>query len=273
MPRITDWKHLDLNYKIVARINHDKCIGCDFCYIACWDGAHQCIHLDGHARPRASGSGEPRAIAVTPIAKLDAASPRRAHAALAHSAHGRRGMRWLQFCWLVCPVENCITMEKVDTGRPRRIWAQRTCVRHLRMPNTLIRNGKVVTATETKIADVLIEGEVIKEVRAGIPVNRRQNHRRVGHVRDAGRHRLPHSSGHAVRRHDERRRFRDGHARGGLRRHHEHRRFCDPGARHQNARRLRHVAEKAEGKACIDYGLHMIVTDLGVPAWKTWTKW
>src|SRR4029077_6798103 len=37
--------------------------------------------------------------------------------------------------------------------------------------NTFIRNGKVVTAQETKMADVLIEGEVIKEVRAGIAVN------------------------------------------------------------------------------------------------------
>ena len=24
-------------------------------------------------------------------------------------------------CWLVCPVENCITMEQVDTGRPHQI--------------------------------------------------------------------------------------------------------------------------------------------------------
>ncbi len=31
--------------------------------------------------------------------------------------------------------------------------------------------------------------------------------------------------------------------------------------------------KKAEGKACIDYGLHMIVTDLGNAAWKTWTTW
>ena len=53
LPKVTDWKHLDLNYKIVARINRDKCIGCDLCYIACWDGAHQCIHLDGHAIPAA----------------------------------------------------------------------------------------------------------------------------------------------------------------------------------------------------------------------------
>src|SRR5471030_1136325 len=35
--------------------------------------------------------------------------------------------------------------------------------------NTLIRNGTVVTARETAKADVLLEGAVIKEVRAGIP--------------------------------------------------------------------------------------------------------
>src|SRR5450432_4856247 len=35
--------------------------------------------------------------------------------------------------------------------------------------NTLIRNGTVVTARETTRADVLLEGAVIKEVRAGIP--------------------------------------------------------------------------------------------------------
>jgi dihydropyrimidinase len=35
--------------------------------------------------------------------------------------------------------------------------------------STLIRNGTVVTAAETKQADILIEGEKIKEVRAGIP--------------------------------------------------------------------------------------------------------
>src|SRR2546427_770973 len=29
-------------------------------------------------------------------------------------------------CWLVCPVENCITMEQVDTGRPHQSWEQRT---------------------------------------------------------------------------------------------------------------------------------------------------
>ena len=37
------------------------------------------------------------------------------------------------------------------------------------MPDTLIRNGTVVTARETIAADVLIEGERIREVRASIP--------------------------------------------------------------------------------------------------------
>jgi dihydropyrimidine dehydrogenase (NAD+) subunit PreA len=29
-------------------------------------------------------------------------------------------------CWLVCPVENCITMAKIETGIPAQSWAQRT---------------------------------------------------------------------------------------------------------------------------------------------------
>ena len=41
--------------------------------------------------------------------------------------------------------------------------------------NTLIRNGKVVTAAQTLSADVLIEGERIKEVRPGIPVESAAN--------------------------------------------------------------------------------------------------
>src|SRR5258708_7710912 len=46
VPRIDDWGNLDLNYKIIAKIDAEKCIGCNLCYIACEDGAHQCIRLE-----------------------------------------------------------------------------------------------------------------------------------------------------------------------------------------------------------------------------------
>ena len=79
LPRVTEWKHLNLNYKIVAQIDEALCIGCQLCHIACWDGAHQCIHLDRvtgpvdghvevHAKPHEEGRDR---IVVTPIPKLD----------------------------------------------------------------------------------------------------------------------------------------------------------------------------------------------------------
>lgn len=43
--KYTDWSHLDLNHKKVARINNDICINCNKCHIACEDTAHQCIDM------------------------------------------------------------------------------------------------------------------------------------------------------------------------------------------------------------------------------------
>jgi dihydropyrimidine dehydrogenase (NAD+) subunit PreA len=133
VPKVTEWKHLDLNYKIVARIHPDKCIGCDLCYIACWDGAHQCIHIgahpDGsHDKPAALESASRAKVVVTPIAKLDAA----AYAGNGHTPPHRipkvdeSECVGCNLCWLVCPVENCITMEQVETGLPVESWEQRT---------------------------------------------------------------------------------------------------------------------------------------------------
>src|SRR5271166_520682 len=68
LPRVVEWKDLDLNYKIVARIHPEKCIGCDLCYTACWDGAHQCIHMD-RSDPRRNGHSTP--------AEMEAESRRR----------------------------------------------------------------------------------------------------------------------------------------------------------------------------------------------------
>jgi len=127
LPKVVDWKHLDLNYKIVARINHDKCIGCDLCYVACWDGAHQCIHLDGDAPPASIEAISRARIVTTPIAKLDSTvlssdvtPPMRIPRIDEDECVG------CNLCWLVCPVEECITMERIDTGRPRETWEMRT---------------------------------------------------------------------------------------------------------------------------------------------------
>src|SRR5580698_6103550 len=133
VPKVTEWKHLDLNYKIVARIHPDKCIGCDLCYIACWDSAHQCIHIgahpDGsHDKPAALESASRAKVVVTPIAKLDAAS----YAGNGHTPPHRipkvdeSECVGCNLCWLVCPVENCITMEQVATGLPFESWERRT---------------------------------------------------------------------------------------------------------------------------------------------------
>ena len=45
VPSLNKWENLNLNYQRVARIDYDQCIGCNLCYIACEDGAHQCIDL------------------------------------------------------------------------------------------------------------------------------------------------------------------------------------------------------------------------------------
>lgn len=121
LPRVRDWKHLDLNYKIVARIHEEKCIGCDLCYAACWDGAHQCIHLD---RARVDHRHE---ITVSPVTKAEQqAVPR-----------GRTPERRIprvdeaecvgcNLCALVCPVAGCITMERLNNGLPFQPWEQRS---------------------------------------------------------------------------------------------------------------------------------------------------
>jgi dihydropyrimidine dehydrogenase (NAD+) subunit PreA len=43
--RYSDWGELDLNYKVVAKINTDVCINCNKCHIACEDTSHQCIDM------------------------------------------------------------------------------------------------------------------------------------------------------------------------------------------------------------------------------------
>jgi dihydropyrimidine dehydrogenase (NAD+) subunit PreA len=140
--RVTEWKHLNLNYKVVAHIDEQKCIGCDLCHIACWDGAHQCIHLDRvtgpidghvelHAIPNSFEQTSRDSITVTPVTRRE-----RAQDATAHGPYPTPLARiprvdetecvGCNLCSLVCPVEACITMVEVPTGQPAQTWDERT---------------------------------------------------------------------------------------------------------------------------------------------------
>src|SRR5471032_3477263 len=130
--------------------------------------------------------------------------------------------------------------------------------------NTLIRNGTVVTARETAKADVLLEGAVIKEVRPGIPAAAGDK------VLDAaGMYVIP--GGIDAHTHldmpfggttsaDDFETGTRAAAFGGTT-------SIVDFAIQARGTRMRDALDtwwkKAEGRACIDYGLHMIVTDLG----------
>ena len=91
---ITNWENLNLDYKIIAEINKDKCIGCELCYIACEDGAHQAIGLSDN------GTRVPYIIEENCVG--------------------------CNLCSLVCPVESCITMIRKDDGKKYETWKDRT---------------------------------------------------------------------------------------------------------------------------------------------------
>ena len=91
VPRVTDWGNLDLNYHTVASIDHDKCIQCNLCHIACEDGAHQCIPL-------------------LPLAEKNGAR---------YPVVDESECVGCNLCSLVCPVPECITMVSLnDRGAP-----------------------------------------------------------------------------------------------------------------------------------------------------------
>jgi dihydropyrimidine dehydrogenase (NAD+) subunit PreA len=101
---VKDWGDLDLNYKIIADIRYDLCIGCQLCYIACEDGAHQCIEPytvagNGKTNPTGMRVHVPRIIEDECVG--------------------------CNLCALVCPVDQCITMKQIDTGLPFESWKMR----------------------------------------------------------------------------------------------------------------------------------------------------
>ncbi|HUR43972.1 MAG TPA: NAD-dependent dihydropyrimidine dehydrogenase subunit PreA, partial [Aestuariivirga sp.] len=84
VPNVTDWQFLNLNYVAKARINQDLCIKCGRCYAACEDTSHQAIMREKDGR---------RHFEV-----IDAECVA------------------CNLCVEICPVENCITMERMTSG-------------------------------------------------------------------------------------------------------------------------------------------------------------
>ena len=102
LPNVKDWGDLDLNYKVVAKINEELCIGCQLCYVACEDGAHQCIEpYKESSKKNTGGFG----VHVPRIIEEECVG--------------------CNLCALVCPVQNCITMQQIDTGEAPMSWNDR----------------------------------------------------------------------------------------------------------------------------------------------------
>ena len=108
VPRATDWQHLNLDYVVKARIDQDLCIKCGRCHIACEDTSHQ---------------------------------------AITHMINGERRFEVIDeecvgcnLCVVVCPVENCITLETLKVGdidkrTGRQVGTGITWLEHPNNPN------------------------------------------------------------------------------------------------------------------------------------------
>jgi dihydropyrimidine dehydrogenase (NAD+) subunit PreA len=114
LPRISDFKQFDLSFQAVARIDAGKCIRCNLCWVACNDSAHQCIDLiDSAGRAVA-----PYSYAASSNGKAEAVDTRPQPRVREEDCVGCR------LCYNVCPVEQCISMVEMPSGREPVTWDQ-----------------------------------------------------------------------------------------------------------------------------------------------------
>jgi dihydropyrimidine dehydrogenase (NAD+) subunit PreA len=97
LPRISSFGDFDLGFQSVARIDHDKCIHCNLCYIACNDAAHQCIDMKSM-----KWNGDTTEKLYPVVREEDCVG--------------------CDLCSRVCPVDDCISMVEINTGRPHITW-------------------------------------------------------------------------------------------------------------------------------------------------------
>ncbi len=92
VPNFVNWEDLDLNYKTIAHIDQDACIQCGKCHVVCEDTSHQSI------------------------AALRDGDGKRLYEVIDEECVG------CNLCMHVCPVDDCITMVPVETGKPFLSW-------------------------------------------------------------------------------------------------------------------------------------------------------
>ncbi len=114
LPRVSDFQDLDLSFRAVARIATAKCIKCNLCYVACTDAAHQCIDLNDSA----GNAVRPYSYDVRSNGKQEATGTRPQPRVREEDCVGCR------LCYNVCPVDQCIEMVEVPSGRDPVTWEQ-----------------------------------------------------------------------------------------------------------------------------------------------------
>jgi len=88
VPKVTDWKYLNLNHIVKAKIDQDSCIKCGRCHVVCEDTSHQAITLEKDGQRHFE------------VRDADCVG--------------------CNLCVSVCPVEDCISMVEMTEGTDPR---------------------------------------------------------------------------------------------------------------------------------------------------------
>ena len=92
LPNVVDWNDLNMAFDSKAVIDPSLCIECGRCYAACEDTSHQAIDVTRNQQGgRQYTVNEEECVGCN-------------------------------LCWHTCPVPNCITMKRVDTGSEYLTW-------------------------------------------------------------------------------------------------------------------------------------------------------
>ncbi len=93
VPNYVHWSDLNLNFRTVASIDQQLCIGCGLCYVGCEDTSHQAIRVS-----RQTGGNRYEVIDQDCVG--------------------------CNLCHLACPVEGCITMVAQRSTSQALTWAE-----------------------------------------------------------------------------------------------------------------------------------------------------